>query len=60
MLSQIFWNIGRRIAAYRQVRTDVAPQERWCDDPLSHPDIARMSLTEIADLPLGRSARCGC
>ncbi len=25
-------------------------------DPLSHPDLARMSLTELADLPL---ERCG-
>ncbi|MGV2075001.1 MULTISPECIES: hypothetical protein [unclassified Rhizobium] len=23
-------------------------------DPLSHPDLARMSLTELADLPLER------
>ncbi|MBB3353633.1 hypothetical protein FHT70_003581 [Rhizobium sp. BK049] len=25
----------------------------WKDDPLRHPEVQRMSLREIADLPLG-------
>ena len=25
----------------------------WDEDPLRHPDVQRMSLREIADLPLG-------
>ncbi|EJC73767.1 hypothetical protein [Rhizobium hidalgonense] len=30
---------------------DIAPN--WKDDPLRHPEVERMSLREIADLPLG-------
>ncbi|PDT01065.1 hypothetical protein CO666_27520 [Rhizobium chutanense] len=28
----------------------------WKDDPLRHPEVARMSMREIADLPLGMPA----
>ncbi|RWY84493.1 hypothetical protein EHI44_17600 [Rhizobium leguminosarum] len=28
----------------------------WKDDPLRHPEVERMSLREIADLPLGMPA----
>ncbi|NNU46090.1 hypothetical protein G9X68_02945 [Rhizobium sp. WYCCWR 11279] len=28
----------------------------WKDDPLRHPEVERMSMREIADLPLGMSA----
>ncbi|ANM09670.1 MULTISPECIES: hypothetical protein [unclassified Rhizobium] len=30
---------------------DTAPT--WKDDPLRHPEVERMSMREIADLPLG-------
>ncbi|EJC79937.1 hypothetical protein Rleg4DRAFT_1543 [Rhizobium leguminosarum bv. trifolii WSM2297] len=30
--------------------TEIAPA--WKDDPLRHPEVERMSLREIADLPL--------
>lgn len=30
---------------------------QWCEDPLSHPALARMSARELSDLPLGRSQR---
>lgn len=30
---------------------------RWCEDPLSHPALARMNARELADLPLARSQR---
>ncbi|MGR9245161.1 hypothetical protein [Rhizobium leguminosarum] len=30
---------------------EIAPT--WKDDPLRHPEVARMSMREIADLPLG-------
>ncbi|PCK79022.1 MULTISPECIES: hypothetical protein [Rhizobium] len=29
----------------------------WQEDPLRHPEIQRMSLREIADLPLGAEIR---
>lgn len=28
----------------------------WKDDPLRHPEVERMSMREIADLPLGMQA----
>ncbi len=28
----------------------------WKDDPLRHPEVERMSMREIADLPLGMLA----
>ncbi|NEJ25344.1 hypothetical protein GR247_35370 [Rhizobium leguminosarum] len=28
----------------------------WKDDPLRHPEVERMSMREIADLPLGMPA----
>jgi hypothetical protein len=27
--------------------------QAWKDDPLRHPEVERMSMREIADLPLG-------
>ncbi|MBA5803938.1 hypothetical protein [Rhizobium changzhiense] len=30
---------------------EIAPA--WKDDPLRHPEVERMSMREIADLPLG-------
>ncbi|RXT28884.1 hypothetical protein B5P46_09045 [Rhizobium leguminosarum] len=30
---------------------EIAPT--WRDDPLRHPEVERMSMREIADLPLG-------
>jgi|GEM_PF-3032841 len=32
-------------------RTPDADPHRWRRDPLSHPDLQRMSLQELADLP---------
>ncbi|MBY5890404.1 hypothetical protein ACCS70_35945 [Rhizobium ruizarguesonis] len=34
--------------------TGTAPA--WKDDPLRHPEVERMSMREIADLPLGMPA----
>ncbi|PDS75157.1 hypothetical protein [Rhizobium sp. L43] len=34
--------------------TEIAPT--WKDDPLRHPEVERMSMREIADLPLGMPA----
>ncbi|MGR4845618.1 hypothetical protein HLI18_31710 [Rhizobium laguerreae] len=34
--------------------SEIAPT--WKDDPLRHPEVERMSLREIADLPLGMPA----
>ncbi|MBB4480024.1 hypothetical protein [Rhizobium etli] len=36
--------------------TQPANTPTWEEDPLCHPDIQRMSLREIADLPLGAGA----
>ncbi|MFF0948581.1 hypothetical protein ACFYE9_13165 [Rhizobium leguminosarum] len=33
---------------------EIAPA--WKDDPLRHPEVERMSMREIADLPLGMAA----
>ncbi|EJZ20597.1 hypothetical protein NE852_05920 [Rhizobium sp. Pop5] len=35
------------------IQADIADAS-WKDDPLRHPDVERMSMREIADLPLGR------
>ncbi len=35
-------------------RADIVPA--WKDDPLRHPEVERMSMREIADLPLGIQA----
>ena len=34
--------------------TEIIPS--WKDDPLRHPEVERMSMREIADLPLGMPA----
>ncbi|MDF2369699.1 MAG: hypothetical protein P1V21_02790 [Rhizobiaceae bacterium] len=38
-----------------------ARQPVWCSDPLAHPDIKRMTLQQVADLPLDPAdvAACG-
>lgn len=36
--------------------TEIADSPAWKDDPLRHPEVERMSMREIADLPLGMSA----
>ncbi|MCH4544836.1 MULTISPECIES: hypothetical protein [Rhizobium] len=33
--------------------TEIADSPAWKDDPLRHPEVERMSMREIADLPLG-------
>ncbi|OWV92454.1 hypothetical protein ATY78_02680 [Rhizobium sp. R635] len=38
--------------------TDVADPP-WKNDPLQHPEVERMSMREIADLPLGMPAAYG-
>ncbi|AGS20999.1 hypothetical protein REMIM1_CH01157 [Rhizobium etli bv. mimosae str. Mim1] len=35
------------------VATGAQIDPAWKDDPLRHPEVQRMSLREIADLPLG-------
>jgi hypothetical protein len=37
----------------KQIYTNLSPRPA-AGDPLDHPDIARMSLRELADLPLPR------
>ncbi|AHF83035.1 hypothetical protein RLEG3_14960 [Rhizobium leguminosarum bv. trifolii WSM1689] len=32
---------------------EIADTPAWKDDPLRHPEVERMSMREIADLPLG-------
>ncbi|WP_064692195.1 hypothetical protein [Rhizobium aegyptiacum] len=34
-------------------RAGLADRPAWRDDPMRHPEVERMSLREIADLPLG-------
>ena len=52
---KFFWNVMWR----RRPGRNVARDPSWRCDPLAHPAIARMSPTELADLPLGR-VRYGC
>ncbi len=35
-------------------------QQRWLQDPLSHPTLSNMTLVELADLPLGRARFAEC
>ena len=35
---------------------EIADAPAWKDDPLRHPEVERMSMREIADLPLGMPA----
>ncbi|MBY3347145.1 hypothetical protein [Rhizobium laguerreae] len=35
---------------------EIADATTWKDDPLRHPEVERMSMREIADLPLGMPA----
>ncbi|NEK19377.1 hypothetical protein [Rhizobium leguminosarum] len=35
---------------------EIADSPAWKDDPLRHPEVERMSMREIADLPLGMAA----
>jgi hypothetical protein len=30
----------------------------WCSDPLSHPDLQKMSLNQLADLPFDAARIC--
>jgi hypothetical protein len=39
-------------------RTQPANTPTWEEDPLRHPEVERMSLREIADLPLGDRFSC--
>ncbi|MEI1252421.1 hypothetical protein [Rhizobium aouanii] len=36
--------------------SEIADATVWKDDPLRHPEVERMSMREIADLPLGMQA----
>ncbi|MBX5155184.1 hypothetical protein CO660_18370 [Rhizobium sp. L9] len=40
-------------SAFAAGRPQIVGNQTWEDDPLRHPDVERMSLREIADLPLG-------
>ncbi|CAN7245171.1 hypothetical protein LJR245_001003 [Rhizobium leguminosarum] len=44
----------RQILAVGTAELGDAPA--WKDDPLRHPEVERMSMREIADLPLGMPA----
>jgi hypothetical protein len=52
---------GPMLEIFWMQRTDRAAEERmareggWRRDPLSHPDIARMSQRQLGDLPFGRA-----
>ncbi|MBY5441015.1 hypothetical protein [Rhizobium leguminosarum] len=35
---------------------EIGDAPAWKDDPLQHPEVERMSMREIADLPLGMPA----
>lgn len=35
---------------------EIGDAPAWKDDPLRHPEVQRMSMREIADLPLGMPA----
>ncbi|MGR9448510.1 hypothetical protein [Rhizobium leguminosarum] len=45
-LLKFFFTPVRQVAS-----AEIAPA--WKDDPLRHPEVERMSMREIADLPLG-------
>ena len=45
--------------ALRQWFGETGPDIHAAADPIDHPDIASMSLLELADLPL-RAAQCEC
>ncbi|PTX49709.1 hypothetical protein C8N44_10685 [Allosediminivita pacifica] len=40
-----------RIGLPRLFRRPTRPETRWQRDPLSHPQVAKMSKRELADLP---------
>ena len=39
--------------AHNLTDADIA-DDLWKEDPLRHPEVERMSMREVADLPLGR------
>lgn len=43
---KFFWKFLRALSADHH--------QHWRRDPLAHPELERMTLTELADLPLGR------
>ena len=47
---KFFWSTMRR----RGPADGLSQDRSWRCDPLAHPVIARMSPTELADLPLAR------
>ncbi|MBO6603238.1 hypothetical protein [Rhodophyticola porphyridii] len=49
-MTQIFRHPRHLLRLWRCRRADEAGRQ-WRRDPLSHPDIARMSKRELADLP---------
>ncbi len=51
------WKIFKLIGS----RSDETATGQGCNrEPLDHPEIARMTLQELADLPLPRDLREGC
>ncbi|MDZ5697976.1 hypothetical protein [Chelativorans sp. M5D2P16] len=50
--------LRRRREAFRAIEEYAEEREKWCRDPLSHPDIAAMSQRELADLPFRRDIAC--
>ena len=47
-LLKFFWKIALNLT-----HADIA-DDLWKEDPLQHPEVGRMSMREVADLPLGR------
>ena len=49
MFASLLWSHLARAVAAEDPRTQC---ERWFADPLSHPDLRRMDLRQLGDLPI--------
>ena len=52
----LFEILHRAFSRHRNAGAGASPQ--WWRDPLSHPDLQRMSQTELADLPFDPAQLC--
>ena len=50
MFSFLLWRRHAAAVTAEDPRTEC---ERWLADPLSHPDLGRMDLRQLGDLPIG-------
>lgn len=61
---QIFWRnralraLFPRLPAFAEKRLAAGVCEDWMRDPLSHPAVDAMSLSELADLPARQLRSC--